>query len=214
MARRTRTRTNNAGCLALPFAVIVWLGVAIGALFTTIARLIAVQDLRRRQRKGQLPRDLTEPPKSSWIVGWATVGTVLIACSLISGLAATASSGAAGPNATSTSALVSSGPTNTPAPTAKPTPTAQPTPTDTPVPPPPTCIPGAVNCNPWGYNFNHGSFIYNPPSEFCSYFACISNFDNGSGYVIQCSDGMFSKSGGRSGSCSHHGGEKQILYAP
>ena len=68
--------------------------------------------------------------------------------------------------------------------------------------------------NPWGYNFcGRGGYITNPPSNFCSYFNCIPNFPNGTGYVEQCQDGMFSKSGGHSGSCSHHGGNKQPLYS-
>lgn len=68
--------------------------------------------------------------------------------------------------------------------------------------------------NPWGYNFTCCQLIYSPPSNFCSYFACIDNFWNGVGSVIQCTDGMFSQSGGRSGSCSHHGGNGRALYAP
>jgi hypothetical protein len=35
----------------------------------------------------------------------------------------------------------------------------------------------------------------------------IPNYDNGTGYPVQCADGMWSQSGGRSGACSHHGGE-------
>lgn len=100
--------------------------------------------------------------------------------------------------------------------TATATPKPKPVPTNTSVPPPPpkpTCIPGAVNCNPWGYNFTPGNYIYSPPSGFCGYFACINNFWNGRGYVIQCQDGMFSKSGGISGSCSYHRGNKQPLYS-
>jgi hypothetical protein len=100
-------------------------------------------------------------------------------------------------------------------PTPKPTATPQPAPTDTPVPPPPapTCIPGAVNCNPYGYNFEPGNLIYNPPGNFCTYFNCIASFWDGRGYVIQCVDGTFSKSGGIQGSCSHHGGNSRPLYS-
>jgi hypothetical protein len=43
--------------------------------------------------------------------------------------------------------------------------------------------------------------------DFCSTHACIDNFDNGSGYIVQCADGMWSHSGGLSGACSYHGGE-------
>jgi len=66
--------------------------------------------------------------------------------------------------------------------------------------------------NPWGYNFEGGSFIYNPPYTFCNYFPCIPSFWDGSGYVIQCTDGDFSKSGGIQGSCSYHGGNWRPLY--
>lgn len=125
-----------------------------------------------------------------------------------------------------TTATATAGPTATTTPDATATPaataTAQPRPTATPKPKPqptatpkpkPTCIPGAVNCNPWGYNFTSGNYIYSPPGSFCSYFSCINNFWNGVGYVMECQDGMYSKSGGRSGSCSYHGGNWRPLLA-
>ena len=34
----------------------------------------------------------------------------------------------------------------------------------------------------------------------------IPNYENGTGYRVQCADGMYSHSGGRSGACSGHGG--------
>lgn len=58
--------------------------------------------------------------------------------------------------------------------------------------------------NPWGYTFDGGSLIFSPPSNFCDYFNCIASFWNGTGYVVQCVDGTFSLSGGRSGVCSSH----------
>jgi hypothetical protein len=96
------------------------------------------------------------------------------------------------------------------------TPTPLPTATATPKPKPkPTCIPGAVNCNPWGYNFSHGSVIYNPPYNFCDYFNCIPSFwSSTNGYVEECLDKTYSHSGGRSGSCSHHGGNWRALLKP
>ena len=110
-------------------------------------------------------------------------------------------------------------------PTAPPTPpptTAAPTPA--PATPAPTQAPArataapANTCgaaaNPWGYTFCGGSFISSPPANFCSYFNCIASFWNGVGYVMQCADATFSKSGGRSGSCSSHGGNSRALYAP
>lgn len=62
--------------------------------------------------------------------------------------------------------------------------------------------------NPWGYNFcNNGALIYAPAAGVCSYFRCIDNFPNGVGYMVECNDGMYSMSGGRSGACSYHEGE-------
>jgi hypothetical protein len=98
-----------------------------------------------------------------------------------------------------------------PQPTATPKPRPQPTATPTPKP---TCIPGAVNCNPWGYTFTPGHYIFTVPAGFCTYFACSNNFYSGKGFVMECHDGMYSKSGGFSGSCSHHGGNWRPLYAP
>lgn len=104
---------------------------------------------------------------------------------------------------------------HTPTPTATQTltrfPTATPIPTRKPTTAP--TVPKGVNQNPWGYSFTPGSYIYNPPGSFCSYFNCISTFWNGKGYVVECQDNTYSKSGGISGSCSHHGGNKAILYA-
>jgi hypothetical protein len=42
---------------------------------------------------------------------------------------------------------------------------------------------------------------------FCDTHSCIDNFDDGTGYVVQCADGKWSHSGGRPGACSWHGGE-------
>lgn len=119
--------------------------------------------------------------------------------------------------------------TPTPTPSSTPTTTPKPQPTATKLPPTKTRLPPSATPqpttklkapsdgappNPWGYNFTCCQLIYSPPSGFCSYFACIENFWNGVGYVIQCQDSMFSKSGGRSGSCSHHSGNGRKLYAP
>lgn len=104
-------------------------------------------------------------------------------------------------------------PTNTP----KSQPTAHPTvPRPTPRPPTPTPCPG-INCNPWGYNFSSGNTINNPPSNFCDYFNCIPSFweadDPDNGYIVQCSDGMYSQSGGERGACSSHGGVSRPLFS-
>jgi hypothetical protein len=56
--------------------------------------------------------------------------------------------------------------------------------------------------------------IYSPPTNFCDYFNCIPSFWNSTnGYVEECVDGTYSHSGGRSGACSHHGGELRPLYS-
>lgn len=68
--------------------------------------------------------------------------------------------------------------------------------------------------NPWGYNFDCCHLIYNPPSNFCDYFYCMGYFWSGNGYVMQCADGWFGKSGGIQGSCSSHGGNSRALLAP
>jgi hypothetical protein len=75
--------------------------------------------------------------------------------------------------------------------------------------------PSASTCgapkNPWGYNYCGGKYIYRPASSICSYFRCMDNFWNGRGYVMQCRDGVLGKSGGISGSCSWHGGNRRPL---
>lgn len=98
------------------------------------------------------------------------------------------------------------------APSTSPTPSIQRSALSKPKPKPKP-KPTGVFGNPWGYNFSCCKLIYDPPSSFCSYFDCIDNFWNGIGYVVQCEDGMFSKSGGRNGVCSHHDGFGRNLYA-
>lgn len=93
-------------------------------------------------------------------------------------------------------------PTHVAAQATKPAPTQPPAPT-----------PCANPCNPWGYNFSPGNYITSPPASFCSYFACIASFWNGAGYVMECQDTMYSKSGGVRGSCSQHGGDLRALYS-
>ncbi|HZM77840.1 MAG TPA: hypothetical protein VFC19_19145 [Candidatus Limnocylindrales bacterium] len=107
----------------------------------------------------------------------------------------------------------------TPSPTPSPEPVVPPTTQAASPPPAPTTTkPKPINLcgapqNPWNYNFcSGGTKIDDPPDDFCSYFDCIDNFWNGRGYVIQCDDNMFSKSGGIQGSCSRHGGNKRPLF--
>jgi len=66
--------------------------------------------------------------------------------------------------------------------------------------------------NPDGYTFCGGSLIYSPDSNVCEYFNCIDNFSNGKGYMVECNDGTYSMSGGRSGACSYHKGEERPVY--
>lgn len=148
--------------------------------------------------------------------GFATLGVVFAFMLVFYGIgsaAASADTTASGQNQTASNpgsgqnqivATSTVRPIATLVPTA--TPTVVPTATATPKP----C---ASPCNPWGYNFSKGSYIYDPPSDFCSYFDCIDNFWNGRGYVMECQDGMYSKSGGISGSCSHHSGNLRPLYS-
>ncbi len=102
-------------------------------------------------------------------------------------------------------------PSPTPVVVVPPAPRPSPHPSPRP-PPPPRNLCGAPS-NPWNYNLCGGAVITSPPSSFCSYFPCIPSFwTNTNGYVELCSDGQYSHSGGVSGSCSHHGGNRQPLY--
>jgi hypothetical protein len=150
-------------------------------------------------------------------IGWAGLGlALLIALSL--SVAAQQTSSPSTPPKTAVQTTATPSPTPTPTPTLTPTQTPTPTPVPTPTPAPATPVPLVNTCgapsNPWGYNFCGGNFITNPPSNFCAYFGCIANFSSGRGYVEECNDNLFSKSGGISGSCSHHGGNQQPLYGP
>ena len=68
--------------------------------------------------------------------------------------------------------------------------------------------------NPYGYNFcGRGGLVLDPPADICTYFDCIPNFWNGIGHMEECQDQTYSMSGGRSGSCSHHGGNLRAVYS-
>jgi hypothetical protein len=124
----------------------------------------------------------------------------------------TATATAAPPATTKSVATKKAAPPTTRPPTVVPTTTRPPSPKPAPKPVAlPTC--GAA-ANPWGYNFcGRGSVIADPPGSFCDFFDCIPSFwESTNGYVMQCDDLMFSHSGGRSGSCSHHGGNNRALY--
>jgi hypothetical protein len=64
--------------------------------------------------------------------------------------------------------------------------------------------------NDTGSTLGGGQVQAAPPADaatFCDTHSCIANFDSGSGYIVQCADGMWSHSGGLQGACSSHGGE-------
>jgi len=150
-------------------------------------------------------------------------GVVLAACGSSTDLtpAARSSSDTASSSSSTAAAAVQTPATTaapTPAPTAAPTPvpTRVPTPRPATTAPPPAPTQAPANLcgappNPWGYNFCTGSTIAAPPASFCSYFDCIASFWNGTGYVEECQDATYSKSGGHQGSCSHHGGNLRAL---
>jgi hypothetical protein len=99
-------------------------------------------------------------------------------------------------------------------PTTRPPITPLPTPPPSPIATATALALCGAPANPWNYTFCGGSQITTPPTTFCGVFSCIASFSNGHGYVVQCADGLYSLSGGISGSCSQHGGTLRTLYAP
>lgn len=75
-------------------------------------------------------------------------------------------------------------------------------------------IPPAINGNPWGYNWGCCHQILDPPADFCAFFACVLTFNNGTSFVVQCRDGLFSATGGSKKTCSGHDGHKRTLLKP
>jgi hypothetical protein len=53
-----------------------------------------------------------------------------------------------------------------------------------------------------------GSASHATDSKFCSEHECIGEFETEPGTIVECADGAYSHSGGLSGACSHHGGER------
>jgi hypothetical protein len=178
------------------------------------------------------------PNKLLAAAGWTIFLVVWLA---VIGLAAPPSTTGPLHNATALAPSATATPSRTVAETVSPSPTRSTTasPTATPTasptkatvvvvattkstapPPPPPPPPAPFNycgapANPWHYTFCAGNLINSPPSNFCSYFACIPSFWKSTlGYVDQCVDGMYSHSGGRQGACSNHGGESRPLYGP
>jgi hypothetical protein len=74
----------------------------------------------------------------------------------------------------------------------------------------------AVNNNPYGYDFdNTGNLIYDEiPGDFCKYFKCASDFwsSTRNGYVVECADGQYTRTGGYANVCAGHGGKNHTLY--
>jgi hypothetical protein len=58
-----------------------------------------------------------------------------------------------------------------------------------------------------GESEGSGSLSHEEDSQFCTSHHCIASFADGTGEVVECSDGEWSHSGGISGACSDHGGE-------
>jgi hypothetical protein len=70
----------------------------------------------------------------------------------------------------------------------------------------PTCATGATS------TAASTDSVTTSTGDFCATHTCIPNFPNGTGYIVQCSDGEWSHSGGRPGACSYHGGETGTTY--
>ena len=60
------------------------------------------------------------------------------------------------------------------------------------------------------YSAGSGSYSAGPDTsgDFCSTHSCIGDWGSPSGSIVECADGTWSHSGGQSGACSWHGGER------
>ncbi|GGL89670.1 MULTISPECIES: hypothetical protein [Micromonospora] len=67
--------------------------------------------------------------------------------------------------------------------------------------------------NPFGYDFCDGQQIWTPATEFCDWFSCGQDFQDGRGYLVQCRDGSFSRSGGQPDACDLHRGVRRTLHS-
>lgn len=75
---------------------------------------------------------------------------------------------------------------------------------------PSTC---GAPANPYGYTLcDVGGLVTSPTPGVCTYFNCIANFVNGTGYMVECNDGTYSMSGGKRGACSYHNGEGPAVH--
>ncbi len=101
--------------------------------------------------------------------------------------------------------------TGTPAPPVAPAarvrPDAAPTPTRT-RPAPGRC---GAPANPFGYDFCAGERIREPATGICDWFACVPGFWAGRGWLVQCRDGMVSRTGGQPDVCAGHQGLRRVV---
>lgn len=68
--------------------------------------------------------------------------------------------------------------------------------------------------NKWYFTFCGGPPVTNAPYDFCHTFPCVDRFFSGTGYVVQCKDGLYSLTGGTPDACSGHGGVWRTLAEP
>lgn len=66
--------------------------------------------------------------------------------------------------------------------------------------------------NPYQYNFCGGEYVYSPESGVCQYFRCADNFWDERGYLVECSDGKVTRTGGYRNSCEKHGGYRRTVW--
>ncbi len=155
---------------------------------------------------------LTNLIVTAMVLAVAVVG-LAAGTTLISPKTSVVSRSTASPSAPAATSTASPSPAQTP--TSTPTPTSWTSiaaPTQNPPPAhsaPPTSARCGAPSNPWGYTLCGGELIHDPPTSFCSYFSCISAWGSTSGYVIECSNGTYSRVEGP-GACP----AKQPLYGP
>ncbi|MEU9738440.1 hypothetical protein AB0E12_04490 [Micromonospora chersina] len=127
-----------------------------------------------------------------------------------------ATPGTAAPTSAAPTSATTTSATTTPATGGPRNPPSSPRATGTPAPTSPSPTPAdrcGAPANPYGYNYCGGSYVYDPASDVCDYFACVNNLWNGNGYLVQCEDGLTSRTGMKGGGCAEHGGLKRPIYA-
>ncbi|MDZ5445154.1 hypothetical protein U2F26_20860 [Micromonospora sp. 4G57] len=67
--------------------------------------------------------------------------------------------------------------------------------------------------NPFGYDFcGDGYRVRRPAARTCEFFDCAPGFWSGSGYLVQCRDGLLSLTGGQREACAGQGGVRRIVH--